>query len=717
MWSGHQRLLGSGPVLLVAYFIANSLVIFTNPAKYVTKELEYVGPPVGDRSEEVRLVLANASGISSDVTWDLGNDACGFTWYWRIVEGAGGLFVNLQNYSLCERNWSIDYYALEGVDILSPNQGETCNDYEDLGHDDCDGCDSLIYKSCEDDVLRHFFWFDLDDYSSELGLPEGSEPRDIELLFSYTNLLGVYGIADSYFICDEPIGTSVSCSLQFVFRPEERAIDVESRTSTVDVRSAIFEEIANLARDPNLMPHHLTGVGMAEEICDAIAPSKNRVSCSISCNASYPYPSSTCTGKYVLKLVRDVRHWLATVLIMLAATVLCWVSMSTLRLGVRTSNGRTARGYLGSGGSCRYFFEEGNERQGDRLSLDNRLPPIVAVRVSRYTISVTNFGSSGSGLSEDRGGQAPAGLGNVLSGDVGKDDEAPACLGIVLCGDVREIAKEVVSSTTGRSVGSGWHKGSGALPICFIVRENSDGSVKNLDVEEAHRVLDGAGGRALLDESFGGDHLAWARNFSVTDAFGCVMTLWTVHFVAANSGWGSFYWVAALIAVGRWCEESDVTSLAGVLFFGVRTMPKNRHSAAPPLPFTLAVMEVLYDLSIPKVEFIGLVVTVIWTLLIVGSCGYFIFLLGYEPVYYGGGLFSSKVPLSTALSVGGALNCPFALAGDWVRGSRGGDMRGRLAVSFCVGVARADSDLATRVGRVHSISDLSVTLQTGTLCG
>eukprot|EP00903_Cladosiphon_okamuranus_P009494 g9046.t1 len=279
-----------------------------------------------------------------------------------------------------------------------------------------------------------------------------------------------------------------------------------------------------------------------------------------------------------------------------------------------------------------------------------------------------------------------------------------------------EIPNEVVNSTTGTSVDSGWNKGSRALPICFIARENSDGSVRNLDVEEAHRVLDGAGGRALLDESFGGDHLAWARGFSVLDAFGCVMTLWTVHFVAANSGWGSFYWVAALIAVARWCEESDVMSLAGVLFFGVPTTPKNRRSASPPLPFTLAVMEVPYDLSIPKVETIGLVVTVMWTLLIVGSCGYFIFPLGYEPVNYGGGLFSSKVSLSTALSVGEALSCPFALAGDWMRGSRGGDVRGRLAISSCVGNASADSD-STRVRRVKSTSQLSPTLQTGVLCG
>ena len=61
---------------------------------------------------------------------------------------------------------------------------------------------------------------------------------------------------------------------------------------------------------------------------------------------------------------------------------------------------------------------------------------------------------------------------------------------------------------------------------------------------------------------------------------------------------------------------------------GVRVLPKNRYLAATPLPVTLAVMEVLYDLEVPYVEVLGLVVTVAWSLLVVASCGYFVLFWG-----------------------------------------------------------------------------------------
>lgn len=109
--------------------------------------------------------------------------------------------------------------------------------------------------------------------------------------------------------------------------------------------------------------------------------------------------------------------------------------------------------------------------------------------------------------------------------------------GIIICAGVEKIPTEVLARTSTpvaidsprgtSSWGSG--RGIGTLPICFIVRENVDGSIKNLDVEEAHR---------LLDESFGGDHLGWERDFSLVDALGCLLTLWTAYFVAPNSGWG-----------------------------------------------------------------------------------------------------------------------------------------------------------------------------------
>ena len=393
--------------------------------------------------------------------------------------------------------------------------------------------------------------------------------------------------------------------------------------------------------------------------------------------------------------------------VMAATAVVAWLTLSTMRLGMRTAHGRSRRGYLGRGGSCQHFFEEEGD-DGDRLSLANPVPSILSVTVSTQgaTTSTSFLPFSGSGFVSDKAGKEPAGL------------------GIVVCEGVKKIPREVLSRTrtpiavdhprgTGSS-GSGY--GSGTLPICFIVRENIDRSVTNLDVEESYRLLDEPSGRALLDESFGGDHLGWARRFSLVDAVGCLLSLWTVHFVAANSGWGSFYWVAALVALARWLEEADVINFIGSLTNGVRVVPKNRHSTAPPLPITLAMIEVLYDLEIPHVEVLGLIVTVVWSLLIVSSCGYFVFVLGYEPGYYGGGVYSTKVSLATALSGASAFHAPFALAGDWVRGSRCGDLEGRLAVSFCLGSPRMSD--STRVSHVSLHSELHPTsLETSVLCG
>lgn len=95
----------------------------------------------------------------------------------------------------------------------------------------------------------------------------------------------------------------------------------------------------------------------------------------------------------------------------------------------------------------------------------------------------------------------------------------------------------------------------------------------------------------------------------------------------------------------------------------------------------------------------------------------FRFVLGYEPVYSrtGGGLYSTKWSLATALSVGIALGAPFALAGDWVRGSRCGDVGGRLAVSFCLGSPSASN--VTRVSHASVRSELHPTsLKTNVLC-
>ncbi|CAM9381273.1 unnamed protein product [Pylaiella littoralis] len=694
-----QRLLGSGPLALLAYLTVNTLVVVINPAKFVTQTTDFMGAPTGDRSDEVRLYLANQTNLVSNVTWELDKAVCGFSYYWNTLTGALGNRYD-QDENLCVRSSSIDWYSMEGVDILSPEGMELdCGESKEVGV-------LYTFRYCDAISESTSHVFDMTGNLTWLGLPESASATDVELLFSTGSLAGVYQLSDPIFVCDEPIEWSVHCTLQFVFY-DENPTSSESRNSTVGVRSAILDELIGLAGS-DWLSGDLSKAGMEDGICDLLASTEELLDCSIVCNASYPYPSSSCVGTYESLLVKEVTHKLEIVSVMTAITVACWLLLSTLRLGMRTPNGRSRRGYLGAGGLSQQFFEEEGD-QGDRISLANPIPPMQVARVGTQGTTICSFSGSGFPIAVQRGGENIAGL------------------GIVVCPGVEDIPREALLRT-GPPVALGDPKfagssrsrpdvrlNSGTVPICFIVGEDPDGYLKNLDVEEVHRLLDKSGGQALLDESFGGDHLAWARGFSVVDAVGCLLTLWTVHFVAANSGWGSFYWVAALVAFAKWLEESDVKNIVGPLLLGVPTTPKLRTWSAPPLPITLAAMEVLYDLSVPGVEVIGLIATAIWTLIVVVSCGYFIFVLGYEPVYAGGGLYSSKVSLKTALAVGGALNCPFALAGEWVRGSRCGDIGGRLAVSFCL--ASPETPDGTRVSHVNFRSELRSTLETGILCG
>ncbi|CAM9807206.1 unnamed protein product [Ectocarpus fasciculatus] len=692
-----QRLLGSGALVLLAYLAVNILVIVTNPAKFVTQISDFVGEPIGDRSDEFRLYLNNLDDFQSNVTWELDSEACGFAWYWNTLGGVGGNRYD-QHDNLCVHRSSVDYYAIEGVDTMSPaGMDSGCFETRDEGV-------FSSYRYCgESNITTHYFSFPNEDIS-ELGLLEGASATDVELLFSTGSLAGVYELSEPFFVCEEPVGLSAQCTLTFQFF-DERSPFSEVRNSTVEVRTSILGELVDLA-SREWLPNEVSKIGMEDGICEALASTEELLDCSIDCEPSYPYPSSSCVGTYEALLVKEIAHKLEIISVMTAVTVACWLSLSTLRLGMRTSSGRSRRGYLGAGGSSHHFFEE----EGDRVSLANPIPPMQIARVSEQGTTIVSSPGSGFPICRQEGGEIIAGL------------------GIVVCPGVKEIPREALSRTgtpvavgdplfTGSSLSrpGGCIRNSRTVPICFIVRENPDGSLKNLDVEEVHRLLDKSGGRALLDESFGGDHLAWARGFSVVDAFGCLLTLWTVHFVAANSGWGSFYWVAALVAYAKWLEETDVKNFVGLLLGGVHVTPKLRKWSAPPLPITLAVMEVLYDLSVPGVEVIGLIVTVIWTIIVVTLCGYFVFVLGYEPVYAGGGLYSTKVSLKMALAVGGALDCPFALAGDWVRGSRCGDIGGRLALSFCL--ATPETPHGTRVSHVNLRPELQSTLETGVLCG
>lgn len=680
-------------------------MITTNPAKHVTQTTDFVGQPVGDLSDDVRLKLAEEAdkgSVGSSVTWELdGESDCGFAYLWNTPTGALGEKARPED-GLCERSSSVDYYSIEGVDTLTPaGMDADCGEQVPISW-------FYAYRFCEYDLTSHVYDMSLDNITV-LGLLEGSSVTDVELLFSTSSLSGVYESAEQIFECEEPVGLSVECEIRFNFWGSPFS---EVRNTSVQVRSSILGELEDLA-DSAVLPDELSEVGMVQGICDAVASTEELIDCSISCSPTYPYSSSSCVGTYEVSLVKEVPHRGAVILVMAIATIVSCLSLGTLRVGMRTAHGRSRRGYLGPGGSAHHYFEETGDC-GDRIGLANPIPPMRVANVSTQgtTTSTTflSFSRTGFPICRER------------------IDERLAAQGIVVCQGVKEIPREAFMRTgapvalgeprfggsSGNLSDSSKTRG-GAVPICFMVQEKPDGSLTNLDVEAAHRLLDKSSSRALLDESFGGNHLAWARGFSVVDALGCLLTLWTVHFVAANSGWGSFYWVAALVALGRWLEETDVHNLVGPLMGRVQVTPKIRQWSAPPLPISLALMEVLYDLSIPRVEVIGLFVTALWTLVVVASCGYFIYILGYEPVYYGGGLYSTKVSLATALAVGGALNCPFALAGDWVRGSRCGDLGGRLAVSFCLGSPQARD--GTRVSHVNSLSDLRSTLETGVLCG
>lgn len=699
-----QRFLKSGPLTLLAYLAVNVLVIMVNPAKFITQTTDFLGQPVGDLSDDFRLHLSNKKH-ESNVEWELDSEVCGFTWYWNTLNGTSGHYFN-QSSNLCVRNSSVDWYTIEGVDSLSP-VGVEGNCDELVSHQTAfHGYTFTTVRYCELGLTAHYFGMSRE--TADLGLHEGASATDVELLFSTGSHHGVYEWSEPSIKCDEPVEDWVDCTLLFSFW-DERAPNSEVRNSTFEVRSSILSELKGLAgRD--WLPHELSQAGLEVGICDAIAKTEELDACSIKCDVSYPYPSSVCIGTYESVLVKEVTHRTAIVSFMTAITVACWLSLWTLRLGMRTAHGRSQRGYLGVGGSSQHFFEEEGDR-GDRISLPNPMPPIQVAKVSTHGTTLFPFAQS------------------TFPTCRWEDGETTTCLGIVVCPGVQKIPREIFYRRTGAPIGLGDRKralgdqsrpgsvlSGGTLPICFVVRENPDGSLTNLDVEEVHRLLDESGGRALLDESFGGEHLAWARGFSVVDAMGCLLTMWTVHFVAANSGWGSFYWVAALVALAKWLEEADVQNLVGLLVGGVQVTPKIRNWSAPPLPITLALMEVLYDLSVPGVEVFGLIVTATWTVIVVVSCGYYIFVLGYEPVYAGGGLYSKKVSLKTALAVGEALKCPFALAGDWVRGSRCGDIGTRLAVSFCL-ASPERPDEGTRVSHVNFRSELRTTFETGFLCG
>lgn len=582
-------LLESGFLLLLAYLIGNVGLIAFNPAQHVTQTTTFLGKPRGDLSEQVRLRFAQEARngvITSNVTWETYPEICGFTWAWKSVGGAPAKYFN-QADGLCDIDYSVDYYAQEGVNTLTPAgiNGE-CGEVPKEGwstHRFCDG--SLL--------TQHIFPVNL----TELGLPGDTSLVDVAELLYVNGQSGIYENENWDFVCGElEDGLYSHCNLKINFYGD---ISFEVRNSTVTVTSQILEELGTLVGRDDLLPYSLSAGGMQDGICREVAPEDVRVDCSIVCSPAYPYPSSDCGGTYeVLTVEAQIPNARTIMLIMLVGVVTFFVVVSNMSMGMASPGGRTSRGYLGPGGACRGYFE-------GMLSTDDIEDP------SRLLVAVVPF---------------------------------PA----------REEVVDYIEVPVARHGTS-------------LTESDEEDVFRRLQLEdnESHSL-------ALQDESSGGDHLKWARGFSLIHAGGCVLSLWTVHVVASHSGWGQFYWVAALVAYARWLEESDLANLYGSFKVGlfersVPTTPKMRASSAPPLPLTLAAMEVLYELSVPHVELIGFWVTAAWTLVIFVSCARFVSLLGYESFDGGGGTYANKVSVELAGAVGYALGAPFALVGDWVR--------------------------------------------------
>lgn len=100
-------------------------MILSNPPKYVTRITDYVGAPIGDLSDSVRMQLAGKvtdGSHASEVQWEPDGYACGFSCNWYSIYGALGNKYT-QNEGLCVRSSTVDYYALEAVDTMSSRNG------------------------------------------------------------------------------------------------------------------------------------------------------------------------------------------------------------------------------------------------------------------------------------------------------------------------------------------------------------------------------------------------------------------------------------------------------------------------------------------------------------------------------------------------------------------------------------------------------------------
>ena len=715
---------GSGSIVLLVYFFVDVLLLLTNPPQYVRDTVDFLGEPVDDLSDEIRIFLTENTQSQSKVTWEVDeSNLCRFSYGWARESG---LLGGHRDIDLCNVNLEVDYYAVEGVTVLSPYGSEVkCPTLDEIKDDEesffnVDTDRPYMVKVLDHDIynifmfcyfdeefgfggiemgndpenreewidnrrsldfheLRHIHTFEVE--LSVLGLPEDASVLDAQSLFVVSKIFGAYEIADNTISCEINVGT-VECGYSFRFFTVDN-MEVNVVNSTIGVRSDILEEVNGIVNGtisitPEL-PDHLSTQGMVEGIEKQLSSEGKLEEFDIDCTASYPYPSSICFGTYELAELGFIKYNERMISVMTVFVVLWCLMLYFLRMGML--NDRSSRGYLGPGGSCQYFFEDAY----NNLNKANPIPSIVLLRVCKGEVIEESHDEEFCAWEQQPSSSVPR-ENPIPRTKVKPESSLSSCAGIIVSHGEDKIPIEALR-----------------IPVCFVVRENENGSITNLDMEEVHRLIDNDCGNVLEDESFGGDHLLWARGFSLADAGGCLVTLWTVHLLAINSGWGSFYWVAALVAIGKWLEESDIVSFVSLFCSRVSSLPKNRHSSVPPLPITLAVMEVMYDLDLPGVQIIGLIFTVLWTIFILVSCVYFVFVLGYEPIYEGGGCFSKKLSLATAVSVCTTMKTPLALSGDWVRRTRGGDIGERLAFPLCLGIPAKSN--GSRVSHVNHQSE------------
>ena len=126
---------GSGSIVLLVYFFVDVLLLLTNPPHYVRDTVDFLGEPVDDLSDEIRIFLTENTQSQSKVTWEVDeSNLCRFSYGWARESG---LLGGHRDIDLCNVNLEVDYYAVEGVTVLSPYGSEVkCPTLDEIKDDE-----------------------------------------------------------------------------------------------------------------------------------------------------------------------------------------------------------------------------------------------------------------------------------------------------------------------------------------------------------------------------------------------------------------------------------------------------------------------------------------------------------------------------------------------------------------------------------------------------